>query len=82
MSRLDLGVEPAEREAAAAISKLAESIEEVCYHLDAQDVPPATIKALHRAQRILKPATEFYFGDESPLVWEPPDYKFKKVGKC
>jgi hypothetical protein len=80
VSRIVLQVEPRECSAANAVRTLAESVEELCYGLDALDTPPDTVRALHRAQRVLKPVTEFYFGDESPLVWSPPDYKFKPKG--
>ena len=82
MSRLVLQVEPRECAAANAIRALAEGIERLCYAMDAQGIPPDTVKALHRAQRVLKPIVEFYFGGESPLVWSPPDYKFTKAKRC
>jgi hypothetical protein len=78
MPRSEDGIEPSEAAAAVAILKLAELIEQVCYHQEAQGVPQATVRELHRAYRATQAATTFYFGESSPLVWTAPDYKFKK----
>jgi hypothetical protein len=77
--RLDSRVESSEHAAAEALLALAENIELLCYNLDGADTPAPTIQALHKVQRALKPIVEFYYGDESSLVWDPPSHKFQKA---
>jgi hypothetical protein len=60
---------------------LAEDIQTLCYQQEAQGIAPATVKALHKAYRVLKPIVEFYLGDNSPLHWSAPDGKFKPKEK-
>jgi hypothetical protein len=62
MARLEDGIQVQEGLASKAISGLAEEIQELCYMLDAQNVPPATVKVLHRAYRVLKPVTDITLG--------------------
>jgi hypothetical protein len=79
--RLDESIEVQEAHAATAISKLAESVEQLCYHQEAQGLPPTMVRELHRAYRVLHGATAFYFGENSPLVWTAPDHRFKSKEK-
>lgn len=79
MHRLALGPEVPERYAARAISELAESIQDTCYYLDKPGLPPATLKALHRVYRVLKPYLAWFYGDDIRLVWNAPDGRFQKA---
>lgn len=81
VSELNPGIEQRECEAAVALQGLAKFIQDVCYYKDAAGIPPATVKALHRAYRVLKRITEFYFGDNSGLLWNAPDTKFQPKTK-
>jgi hypothetical protein len=82
MPRIDEAIEPTvEGAAASAVTALAEDIEQLCYRQEAQGIPAATVKALHKAYRVLKPIVEYYHGDDSPLVWAAPDWRFKKEQK-
>jgi hypothetical protein len=81
MPRIEDGIQVPEGLASKAISELAEEIQELCYMLDAQNVPPATVKVLYRAYRVLKSVTEYYLGDNSPLHWDAPDYRFQPKPK-
>jgi hypothetical protein len=71
-------VETSEHRAAESVCDLAENIETLCYALDCQGIPDATVRALHKAFRVLRPITEFYFGDDTPLCWHPPTGRFGK----
>ncbi len=77
MSRLTDAIAPVEAQAAGAVKTLAEDIQTLCYYQEAQGVVAATVKAAHKAYRVLKPVVEFYLGDDSPLIWDAPDWKFK-----
>jgi hypothetical protein len=82
-----VGVRFADREfracgGAEALLDLASNIEHLCYNLDGMDTPAPTIQALHKVQRVLKPTIEWYYGDESPLVWDPPSMKFQPKAKA
>lgn len=77
MSRLDQQCGPLENIAAARVKELAEEIQELIYYGDGQGIPPVTVCALQKAYRVVKGATIFYRGDDHPLVWEPPDFKFR-----
>jgi hypothetical protein len=78
VSRLALQVETSEHRAAESACDLSEYIETLCYSLDCQGIPEGTVRALHKAYRVLKPITEFYFGDDSPLIWDAPTGRFAK----
>lgn len=79
MSRLEKGVDPQEKDAADAITNLAEKIELLCDYLEGEDISPATVSALSRVYRVLKPIVEMYHSEEeSPLSWDAP-YKFQKA---
>ena len=81
--RLDSRIGTDEHAAAEALLDLADNIERLCYSLKGQDTPAPTIQALHKVQRVLKPVVEFYYGDESSLVWTPPTGRFQKAkAKC
>jgi len=85
MARITDGIiEPGEASAARAVLSLAEEIQELCHNQDTQDIPPATVKALHRAYRVVRPITDFYFGAENTvLCWNPPNNRFQKGNsKC
>ena len=78
MSRIAEILNPLEAQAAKALLKLAEEIQEACYYSE-QAIPPATRRAMHRAYRVLKPTAGTYYGlDNLPLCWDPPSYKFQK----
>jgi hypothetical protein len=79
MSRLSDGVNGTEHQAAIALLKLAEAIQEVCYYSE-QTVPAATRREFHRIYRILKPVAISYCGENHPLIWDAPDYRFQKKG--
>jgi len=70
-------IDPDEHAAAAALLDLASYTEYLCDNLHGVDTSAPTTQALHKVQRVLKPVVEFYYGDESPLIWTPPDYKFQ-----
>jgi hypothetical protein len=80
MPRIEEAIEMEEARAATLTCELAESIEELCYP-DAQTVPAVTVRELHRAYRVLQKVTVFYFGENAPLVWTPPDGRFKAKEK-
>jgi hypothetical protein len=80
MSRIDQQIGPYESIAAKRITELGEEIQELVYYLDAQGVPPATVRALHKAYRVVKATTIFYSGDNHPLIWDPPEFHFQKRG--
>lgn len=75
------GIAADEKDAIQSIVQLLESLEECCFQCDAQGIDSATITQLHRAYRALKKTALFYYepGD-LPLVWDPPDGKFKPKG--
>jgi hypothetical protein len=77
VSRLAQQVNVLEAQAARALLKVAETIEEACYYSE-QAIPPGTVRAMHRAYRILKPVAKIYYGDNLPLCWDPPSYRFQK----
>lgn len=77
-ARLEERIEQHEAAAAKAVSELALALENMCYRLECEDVTPATAKELLRAARVTHEATEFYYGEDSPLVWLPPSPRFKK----
>jgi len=81
LPRIEDGIQVSEGLASKAISDLAEEIQELCYMHESQGIPPATVKALHKAYRVLKPVAQFYLGDNSPLHWDAPDYRFRKGGQ-
>lgn len=80
MPRIKENVNPLEHKAAAALVKVCEAIEATCYY-GQQQIPVTTERALHRAFRALKPAAIAYYGDNTPLVWDPPSFKFQKKEK-
>jgi hypothetical protein len=80
-ARITEAIEPTEALAADAVKALAEDIQTLCYYQETQGVASATIKQLHKAYRVLQPIVEFYVGDESPLIWSAPDWKFKPKEK-
>ncbi len=79
-ARTELGLEVSETAAAVSIVELAELIQDVCYDHDSQGVAADTIKALHKAFRVAKQATIFYWGTNHPLVWDAPEFRFKPKG--
>jgi len=79
MSRLALEPGILEKKAALAVSETAEEIQQLCYYLECYGVPPATVRALHKAYRVFKDAVDFYGGD-NPLVWTAPEFKFRPKG--
>lgn len=81
MPRIEEAIEIQEARVAKVICELAESIEQLCYLQDAQGISPSTVRELHRAYRVLHGATSFYFGQNSPLAWTAPDYKFRPKEK-
>lgn len=81
MARIEEAIEVAEGLAEKAISELAELIQDLAYYAEFQGVRVETQKAVLRAYRVLKPAVVFYRGDNSALVYEAPDYKFKSKEK-
>jgi hypothetical protein len=81
VSRLALQVETSEHRAAESVCDLAENVETLCHAMDGQGIPETTIRALHKAFRVLRPVTEFYFGEDTPLIWSPPTGRFEKETK-
>jgi hypothetical protein len=80
--RITVEIERDEVIAANSALALAGDIETLCYNLDSQGIPPATVKVLHRAYRVLKPICDMYFGEDCPLLWEAPSYKFQPKAKA
>jgi hypothetical protein len=78
MSRTEENIEPAEAAATVAICKLAEACEALAYLHDFQGTPTATKKAVLKAYRVLKSVVEYHMGENSPLIWSAPDYRFTK----
>ena len=84
MPRTELGIEPPEAKAAAAVARLAEFLQDICYYHQAQGVPREVVSILHRTYRTLKSAVIYYRGDNHVLVWDPPtpeNFRFRKVTK-
>jgi hypothetical protein len=81
MPRIEAEIEAREARAATAISELAESIQDLAYYCQFRDVWHATQKEVLRAYRVLSGATAFYFGDDSPLIYEAPDTRFRPKEK-
>ena len=79
MPHINAGINVVEGRAAFAILHLAQAIQDVCYYCP-DGVAPATIRALHKAFRVLAPIALFYHEDHG-LVWNPPDTRFKPKGK-
>jgi len=78
--RLTDGINVLEHRAAVALLKVAEAIEQACYYSE-QPIPDVTRRALHKTYRVLKPTAAVYYGDNLPLVWDAPDFKFRKKGQ-
>jgi hypothetical protein len=76
----------AERSAAWAIRELAGEIQDARYYSvhaygESCGLPPATRRALDRTYRVLRTIVQFYFGDDHPLVWDPPSGRFQPKAK-
>ena len=81
MPRIEERIEVQEGLAEKAISKLAESIQDLAYYAEFQGVSIATQKEVLRAYRVLKPAVVFYRGDDHALVYAAPDSRFTSKEK-
>ena len=78
MPRIEERIEVQEGLAEKAISKLAESIQDLAYYGEFQGIPVATQKEVLRAYRVLRQAVVFYRRDDHGLLYDAPDGKFKK----
>jgi hypothetical protein len=79
LSHISDGITASEGKAAFAILHLAASLQDAAYYCP-DGIALATIRALHKAYRVLKPIALYYHQDHG-LLWDPPDTRFKPKGK-
>jgi hypothetical protein len=80
MSRLAMGVEDSELDAAKAIEALAVDLQDLLYYGEGQLIERATVRELNRCYRVMRRAVIFYREDHT-LVYEAPDSRFKSKEK-